>query len=102
MDTTPGRSVQTQNAHTALQPKEASGADEIEMAAVRLATAETATTPIKKSPRQLLSLWSGVLKETSLVEVFLRPFPLIAYPAVLWGTLACKFSERHRSEKPKD
>jgi hypothetical protein len=50
------------------------------------------TIPPKKSQLQLLAFCSGVPKEMNLLELFLRPFPLIAYPAVLWATLACQYS----------
>ena len=36
---------------------------------------------------QQLSLWTGVPKETSLLKLFLRPFPMIAYPAVAFSFL---------------
>jgi MFS family permease len=36
---------------------------------------------------QQLSLWSGVPKDTSLLRLFLRPFPFIAYPAVAFSFL---------------
>ena len=48
----------------------------------------------KKSYLQTLSLWSGRSKETGLFALFIRPFPLILYPTILWATLACK-SENH-------
>lgn len=41
----------------------------------------------KKTFSQELSLWSGVPKDTSLLELFIRPFPLIAYPAVIYSFL---------------
>ncbi|KAI7282566.1 MFS general substrate transporter [Hortaea werneckii] len=41
----------------------------------------------KKTMLQELSLWSGVPKDESLLKLFLRPFPLIVYPAVLYSTL---------------
>ena len=37
----------------------------------------------KKSWRQELTLWSGVPKDTSLLKLFIRPLPLIVYPAVI-------------------
>lgn len=49
------------------------------------------TIPPKKTNLQLLSLWSGVPKGMNLIELFLRPFPFIVYPAVAWATLACMF-----------
>ena len=36
---------------------------------------------------QQLSLWTGVPKDTSLLRLFLRPFPFIAYPAVAFAFL---------------
>jgi MFS family permease len=43
----------------------------------------------KKTLLQNLSLWSGT-SEQSYISHFLRPFLLVAYPAVAWGILACK------------
>ncbi|KAM0718259.1 hypothetical protein Q7P37_006591 [Cladosporium fusiforme] len=40
-----------------------------------------------KTYAQQLSLWSGVPKDTSLLKLFLRPFPLITYPAVAFAFL---------------
>jgi MFS family permease len=40
-----------------------------------------------KTYAQQLSLWSGVPKDTSLLKLFLRPFPMIAYPAVAFSFL---------------
>ncbi|TKA64032.1 hypothetical protein B0A55_10129 [Friedmanniomyces simplex] len=42
----------------------------------------------KKTWMQDLSLWSGVPKDTNLLELFVRPLPLIAYPAVVFAFLA--------------
>ncbi|OQN97264.1 hypothetical protein B0A48_16806 [Cryoendolithus antarcticus] len=41
----------------------------------------------KKSFLQDLSLWSGVPKNTNLLNLFLRPFPMIVYPAVIFSFL---------------
>ncbi|GAB7356033.1 hypothetical protein MBLNU459_g6651t1 [Dothideomycetes sp. NU459] len=41
----------------------------------------------QKSWVQQLSLWSGVPKDTSLIKLFVRPFPLIVYPAVILAFL---------------
>lgn len=41
----------------------------------------------KKTYLQQLSLWSGVPKESNIFEMFVRPFPLIVYPAVLFAFL---------------
>lgn len=46
-----------------------------------------ATTKPRKTWIQQLSLWSGVPKDTSLIKLFIRPFPLIAYPAVILSFL---------------
>lgn len=43
----------------------------------------------KNTWREELSLWSGTTKQ-SYFSHFLRPFFLVAYPAVAWGILACK------------
>lgn len=40
-----------------------------------------------KTWRQQMSLWSGVPKDTSLWKLFIRPFPLIVYPAVIFAFL---------------
>ncbi|KAK4543369.1 hypothetical protein LTR36_005512 [Oleoguttula mirabilis] len=42
----------------------------------------------KKTWRQELSLWSGISKDTNLFMLFIRPFPLIVYPAVIFAFLA--------------
>ncbi|EMC97788.1 hypothetical protein BAUCODRAFT_31791 [Baudoinia panamericana UAMH 10762] len=41
----------------------------------------------KKTWRQELSLWSGVPKDENLLTLFIRPFPLIVYPAVIFAFL---------------
>lgn len=41
----------------------------------------------KKTWLQELSLWSGLPKGTNLLELFIRPFPLIVYPAVIFAFL---------------
>lgn len=41
----------------------------------------------KKTWRQELTLWSGVPKDTSLLKLFIRPLPLIVYPAVILSFL---------------
>lgn len=41
----------------------------------------------KKTWRQELSLWSGIPKDTSLLKLFIRPLPLIVYPAVVLSFL---------------
>ena len=40
-----------------------------------------------KTYAQQLSLWSGVSKDTNLLKLFLRPFPMIFYPAVAFSFL---------------
>lgn len=37
----------------------------------------------KKTFMQEMSLWSGLPKDTNLLKLFLRPLPMIAYPAVI-------------------
>jgi hypothetical protein len=44
---------------------------------------------------QQLSLWSGVPKDTSLLRLFLRPFPFIAYPAVAFSFLGYAYVPFH-------
>src|ERR1700743_1893070 len=41
----------------------------------------------KKTWKQELSLWSGTPKDTSLLKLFIRPLPLIVYPAVILSFL---------------
>ncbi|KAK5112425.1 hypothetical protein LTR85_011534 [Meristemomyces frigidus] len=41
----------------------------------------------KKTWRRELGLWSGVPKDTNLFMLFVRPFPLIVYPAVIFAFL---------------
>lgn len=42
----------------------------------------------KKTYAQQLSLWSGTPTNTNLLQLFIRPFPLIIYPAVFFAFLA--------------
>lgn len=44
----------------------------------------------RKTYLQELSPWSGVNKTSNWLSLFLRPFPLIAYPACTFAVLACK------------
>ncbi|KAL1895032.1 hypothetical protein Sste5346_005452 [Sporothrix stenoceras] len=48
--------------------------------------------PVRKSYWQQLALWSGIPKDTSFFAIFLRPFPLLVYPAVFWGVLSYALS----------
>lgn len=41
----------------------------------------------KKSQLQNMKLWSGLPKEKTLIKLFLRPIPLVAYPAVIFAFL---------------
>lgn len=41
----------------------------------------------KKTWRQNMSLWSGTPKDTNLLKLFIRPLPLIVYPAVILSFL---------------
>lgn len=43
-----------------------------------------------KTYLQQLDPWSGIDNTSSYLNLFLRPFPLILYPACLFATLACK------------
>ncbi|KAL2353778.1 major facilitator superfamily domain-containing protein [Cryomyces antarcticus] len=49
--------------------------------------ASQAITVPKKTWRQEISLWSGTPTDTSLVKLFIRPFPLLVYPAVIFAFL---------------
>lgn len=57
----------------------------------RLSDTPTHSVPKKPWFKQL-ALWSQVPKDVSLVELFLRPFPLIVYPEVVFSTLATAFA----------
>ena len=46
----------------------------------------------RKTRIQELKLWSGIDHSVSYLQVFLRPFPLIFYPAVAFATLVCEYS----------
>ena len=46
--------------------------------------------PKKKSYIKQLSLYSGVPKDVNYFSIWVRPFPMIAYPAVIFGLLTCK------------
>ena len=50
---------------------------------------------VQKSYLQTLKLWSGVPTGSNIFQIFLRPFPLIAYPAVFWAFMACKLFIRN-------
>jgi hypothetical protein len=54
------------------------------------------TTPVDTVPKkpwvQQLKLWSPLPKDLSLFELFLRPWPLIVYPEVIFSTLATAFA----------
>jgi hypothetical protein len=39
----------------------------------------------KRTYVQGLSLWSGVPSDTNLAEMFIRPLPLILYPAIVFA-----------------
>ena len=44
---------------------------------------------VKKTYRQELSVWSGTTK-VGYLNHLIRPFPLLAYPAIALGALSCK------------
>ncbi|KAI1859012.1 uncharacterized protein JN550_012274 [Neoarthrinium moseri] len=46
----------------------------------------------KKTFMQELSLWSGVAKGTNLLKMFVRPFPMISYPCVIYAFLGYAMS----------
>lgn len=55
---------------------------------VRYSAGPVSPTPVPlRTWTQQLSLWSGVPRDTSLIKLFIRPFPLIAYPAVILAFL---------------
>ena len=44
----------------------------------------------KKSYLAQLNPWSGRTKDENLLKSFVRPFPLILYPAIFWVFASCK------------
>ena len=46
----------------------------------------------RKTRIQELNPWSGIDQSVSYLQVFLRPFPLIFYPAVVFATLVCEYA----------
>ena len=46
----------------------------------------------RKTVLQELSPWSGIDRHTSYLNLFLRPFPLVLYPACAFAALSCKSS----------
>lgn len=56
-------------------------------------SSEESSNERKRSSRtylQSLNPWSGIDPDSSYIRLFLRPFPLILYPACIFATLACK------------
>lgn len=50
------------------------------------------TIPVtKKSYLKQLSPWSGTKKNVNIFSIFVRPFPMLAYPAVILSILSCEF-----------
>ena len=70
--------------------KGVSTVEEADRTTVALNPSLSTTQHQKKSYLQTLSLWSGRSTEPGLFALFIRPFPLVLYPTVLWATLACK------------
>lgn len=68
-----------------------SSEEAVERAEKATATAKPASNDgeVEQLPRktwlQEMSLWSGTPKDTNLFEMFVRPFTLIAYPAVIFA-----------------
>lgn len=44
----------------------------------------------RKTLLQELNPWSGIDRNVSYHNIFLRPFPLVFYPACAFAALACK------------
>ena len=44
----------------------------------------------KRSYLQSLSLWSGTAQDGGILEIFIRPFALIVYPANFFAMISCK------------
>ena len=44
----------------------------------------------RKSYLQELNPWSGINPHETLLSLAIRPVPLLAYPACMYATLACK------------
>ena len=50
------------------------------------------TVPLtKKSYLRQLSPWSGTKDDVNFFSIFARPFPMLAYPAVVLAILGCEF-----------
>lgn len=49
--------------------------------------AETRNAVPRKTWRQEMGLWSGLAPNTNLLKMFLRPFPMFAYPCVIFAFL---------------
>jgi hypothetical protein len=49
----------------------------------------------KKTFIQEINPWSGIDKNTNFLNLFLRPFPLLVYPACAFAVLACKSNVAH-------
>jgi MFS family permease len=64
------------------------------------AETEASTQPLKSWAQQM-SLWSGVDRNCGYLTLFFRPFPLAAYPAVIWATISCKTPSFLVSARPK-
>lgn len=45
---------------------------------------------IRKTVIQELNPWSGIDRNVSYLNVILRPFPLVVYPACAFAALACR------------
>ena len=41
---------------------------------------------------QELNPWSGIDTKSNYLNLFLRPFPLLLYPACIFATLACAYA----------
>lgn len=58
---------------------------------------EIELTGVKKSYLQELDPTPRLSKTIDMKSLFVRPYALLAYPAVLWATVACKsFSTNHK------
>ena len=49
--------------------------------------------PLRKSKIRELNPWSGIDRNVSYLNLYLRPFPLVLYPACLFAALSCESTD---------
>ncbi|KIW87102.1 uncharacterized protein Z519_12213 [Cladophialophora bantiana CBS 173.52] len=90
LDSVATRATAPTHTHTA-EDNDVTGKSETTVEHINTITDDSAIAPFltgtKKTYWQELSLWSGRANH-SFVNHLIRPFPLLAYPSVAWGTLS--------------